>query len=448
MRTVLLFLFGFGAVVAEAQGPVFTTLYEFKGGADGTMGGPTGAPTGVIPGRNGRLYGTTYAGGANSCGSYACGTIYELTPASAPPWTKTVLHNFNGSDGALPDASPIFGSNGILYGTTLAGGNTGGGTVFELAPPIIPGESWTETVLYSFNGTWNEPHEPYGGVVMGPSGALYGATYANWCLNCGSDGEGEETGGTVFLLAPPSSPGGSWTQFTVHSFWPVNEAFGMDPFSGVTFDGGSLYGTTYLFGNDCGAVYGVTPPSTGSGPWTATVVHTFSGGDGCNPGSPLTAGPGGVLYGNTGGGAGCHFSGFGGCGVVFQLTPPTMPGGTWTETVLYSFTGLNGDGALPLRGGLVRNKNGVLYGTTQCGGSGTTNSLCNGQGIPGSGTVFALTPPTTPGGAWSETILHSFDGDDGALPLAGLSLGSNGVLYGTTSEGGSSGNGTVFSIKP
>lgn len=65
----------------SAQGPVFTTLYEFKGGADGSMSGGFGTSNGVIVGNNGRLYGTTYVGGINSCGSYACGTIYELAPA-------------------------------------------------------------------------------------------------------------------------------------------------------------------------------------------------------------------------------------------------------------------------------------------------------------------------------------------------------------------------------
>jgi uncharacterized repeat protein (TIGR03803 family) len=102
---------------SSAQGPVFTTLYEFKGGADGTLSGGLAAPNGVIVGNNGRLYGATYAGGINSCGSYACGTIYELTPASGTPWTKRVVHDFYGADGALPDANLVAGSNGALYGT-------------------------------------------------------------------------------------------------------------------------------------------------------------------------------------------------------------------------------------------------------------------------------------------------------------------------------------------
>ena len=218
MKIVLLLAVVSTGIGVQAQGQVFTTLYEFKGGADGTLSGGNGQPNGVTVGKNGRLYGATYAGGANSCGTYGCGTVYELTPTSGATWNKTVLHNFNGTDGAQPDANLVFESNGALYGTTEAGGSANnGGTVFELAPPTTPGGAWTETVPYSFNGVWNAPHTPYGGVIMGGLGALYGTTIANWCWDCGPE-RFTETGGTVFMLAPPASAGGSWQQYTVHSF--------------------------------------------------------------------------------------------------------------------------------------------------------------------------------------------------------------------------------------
>src|SRR5579862_9230119 len=159
MKAVLLLAVVSVVVDAQAQGPVFTTLYEFKGGADGSMGGNAtngGRANGVTLGKNGRLYGTTYAGGSNTCGINQCGTVYELTPASGTPWTKTILYSFHGSDGAQPDANLILGSNGAFYSTTLGGGTVGqGGTVFELAPPATPGGTWTETVLYSFSNGWN-----------------------------------------------------------------------------------------------------------------------------------------------------------------------------------------------------------------------------------------------------------------------------------------------------
>jgi uncharacterized repeat protein (TIGR03803 family) len=227
----------------------------------------------------------------------------------------------------------------------------------------------------------------------------------------------------------------------------------MDPLAGLIFHNGSLYGTTYgLYGTGggCGAVYEISPPATGSAAWAATAIHSFAGSDGCGPGAPVSRGPGGVLYGTTffgGSGTGCPAP-VAGCGVVFQLSPPSSPGGSWAYAVVYNFSGQNGDGAFPWRSGLVVGNHGVLYGTTQCGGSGPTANDCSGSTV-GSGTVFSLTPPATPGGAWTETILHSFTGGaDGAVPVAGLALGPDGVLYGTTSAGGSTGNGTVFSIRP
>lgn len=304
---VLIVLVTMTAGNSSAQGPVFTTLYEFKGGTDGTLSGGLGAPNGVIVGNNGRLYGATYAGGINSCGSYACGTVYELTPASGTPWTKRVVHEFDGADGALPDANLVFGSNGALYGTTQAGGTANnGGTVFELAPPTVPGGAWTETALYSFNGVWSAPHEPYGGVVIGPSGALYGTTSGSWCWDCGPESGGGETGGTVFTLIPPASPGGTWTQYTIFQFWPITP-LGIVPLASVTFKDGSLYGTNsanFPTNGGCGAVYELTPGNPGAA-WTGTAIYTFGGG--CNPEGPVKEGPDGALYGMT------HFGGTG-CG--------------------------------------------------------------------------------------------------------------------------------------
>jgi uncharacterized repeat protein (TIGR03803 family) len=101
---------------------------------------------------------------------------------------------------------------------------------------------------------------------------------------------------------------------------------------------------------------------------------------------------------------------------------------------------------------VVVGKNGALYGTTSGAGSAASLSACPGayDVIAGCGIVFELTPPSTPGGVWTETILHSFSGQDGdgATPLAALTLSSNGVLYGTTSQGGTAGRGTVFSLVP
>jgi len=106
-----------------AQASGYTTLYSFKGGSDGA------SPEGVILSKNGAVYGTTLYGGANTCETetsfYLCGTVFELAPAKEVPWTKTVLYSFNGASGALPSygARLVFGQNGALYGTTMAGGS-------------------------------------------------------------------------------------------------------------------------------------------------------------------------------------------------------------------------------------------------------------------------------------------------------------------------------------
>ena len=111
----------------------------------------------------------------------------------------------------------------------------------------------------------------------------------------------------------------------------------------------------------------------------------------------------------------------------------TFPLTVTGEQVLYSFGG-GSDGAYP-HASLIFGSKGELYGTTEFGGA------------SGLGTVFQLSPPTSSGGNWTETVLHNFgSGSDGAEPFAALILGSKGELYGTTEEGGASGKGTVFKI--
>jgi uncharacterized repeat protein (TIGR03803 family) len=189
---------------------------------------------------------------------------------------------------------------------------------------------------------------------------------------------------------------------------------------------GSLYGTTLS-----GTAFRLTPPSGGQGAWHETILYTFTGAGntGAEP-CALIRGKGGVFYGTTSlGGSPAN------AGTVFQLTPPTTQGGSWTETTLYAFTGQS-DGGLPC-GTMTADEAGNLYGTT----SG------NGANIPG--TVFKLTAPATQGGAWTETTLHDFTGGhDGTSPAGGVIFGKGGALYGTTSGGGTARHGTVFRVVP
>jgi hypothetical protein len=234
---------------------------------------------------------------------------------------------------------------------------------------------------------------------------------------------------------------------------------GANPDAGLIFDAsGSLYGTTvfggplgcaYLsFNLGCGVVFKLTPPTISGGAWTETVLHSFTGGsDGANPFAGLIFDASGALYGTTAQGGNTATTGDGiGGGTVFKLAPSAIAGGAWTETVLYSFCSRTGcsDGANPFAG-LIFDASGALYGTTAQGGGGT----------PFGGTVFKLTPPALLGGAWTESVLHSFtSGSDGDLPWAALIFDASGALYGTTRLGGggpscfglNDGCGTVFEI--
>src|ERR1700691_2877738 len=375
----------------------------------------------------------------------------SLTKPAGEPWKEAVLHSFSGSDGQYPALALVFGSAGALYGVTVGGGCSGcTGVVFELAPPSAAGGTWTVTVMYVFSGSDNAA--PNGPLLIGPGGTLYATT----------QGAGGPTG-TAAALMPPATPGAAWTESVLYTF--VGSPEGGSPFAGVVSQGGSLFGTT-LYGGDefcgaplgCGVVYELTPPAAPGAAWVETTIHAFgeTSGDGTQPEDTLAVGPGGVLYGTTyyGGTGVCYISGgilTSGCGTVFQLTPPSASGAPWTYSVIHNFTGAEGDGAAPVAG-VVVGKNGAIYGTTSSAGSTASDTACPASYgvIAGCGIVFELTPPSSPGGAWTETALNSFSGQDGdgAIPLARLVLSSTGVLYGTTSAGGTAGRGTVFAIEP
>jgi len=290
-------------------------------------------------------------------------------------------------------------------------------------------------------------------VLFGSNGVLYST----------AAGSNITVDGGAVALTPPVKSGGAWEEATIVTFGTPYAA-GWEPYAGLVADGGRMYGTNNQGGVDvcgvapgCGAVYELIPPSAPGGGWAAEPVYDFTGspGDGGFPVAPVVVGNSGVLYGTTlyGGSAVASCSSFAsGCGTVFRLTPPPAPGGTWTESILYSFTGANGDGADPLSA-VVVGPNGQLYGTTEYGGDISVSSACPASyNYPagGCGTVFELRPPTTVGGLWSERVLHAFTGldGDGAYPTAGLVTSPSGVLYGTTSSGGAGGRGTVFAIKP
>jgi len=213
------------------------------------------------------------------------------------------------------------------------------------------------------------------------------------------------------------------TEKVLYSFG-TNEGDGGVPYGGLIFDAAAnLYGTTSGGGtyND-GTVFELTPKAGGG--WTEKVLHSFSGKDGAVPYAGLIFDSVGNLYGTT------YEGGAYNDGTVFELTPEA--GGGWKEKVLHSFSGK--DGVYPTAS-LIFDAAGNLYGTTSDGGAYYD------------GTVFELTPKA--GGGWTEKVLHSFSGKEGAVPYAGLIFDAAGNLYGTTFMGGTNIKyGTVFELTP
>ena len=273
------------------------------------------------------------------------------------------------------------------------------------------------TTLYSFSGENGDGAGPSAAVLYKANGSLYGTTSYGGIFNSG----------TVFELTPVS--GGAWTETVLHSFGAGND--GTYPYAGVVAGtNGVLYGTTNYGGaSGMGTVYELTPPGTPGGApsaWTETVLFNFSGSDGAYPYASLTLARSDALYGTT------ELGGTFGYGTVFELTPPAGADGAWTETVLHNFSG--SDGSYPYA--VLAIASGTLYGTTTMGGSSNK------------GAVFKLTAPGVPGGAWTESVVHSFNGSDEGVPYGGVVLGANGAIYGTTAGSVSGGNGTVFELSP
>jgi hypothetical protein len=358
---------------------------------------------------------------------------------------EKVLHNFmnDGKDGHKPIASLISDPSGNFYGTTTEGGSgsgcptdTGGcGTVFELTPE--KNGKWTEKVLHSFSNSGGDGIYPTDNVVRDASGHLYGTA---------SEGGAYLYYGMVFELIPTA--GGKWKEKILHSF-NHSSGEGSMPYGNLILDAaGNLYGTTSLGGDPhcaggygCGMVFELTPQADGN--WKETVLYNFEGSDGYAPMGGLTLDAAGNLYGTTiqGANQSC-FAGYG-CGVVFELTP--HKGENWTEKVLWSFDGNDGESPSP---NVVLDASGNVYGTTALGGDLTCNS---GNGC---GTAFELTPKK--GGGWTLITLHAFGGKstNGFYPESGPILDVTGNVYSTTYEGGDLscyyglGCGTVFGLTP
>jgi uncharacterized repeat protein (TIGR03803 family) len=360
-------------------------------------------------------------------GAVGYGIAFSLTPPALHQkgWSEQLLWSFaGGPDGASPSAPLTPGPHGSFYGVTQNGGTSNRGTVFSLNPPASPGGAWTETVLHSFAGG-SDGWSPQSAILVGPAGKLYGTTFLG----------GTSNSGTAYSLTAPSSPGGAWTHTVLFSF---NTGNGGGPMGSLAMGkSGRIYGTATIgIGNtnpactgspypSCAVVYALQPPESPGGAWTQTVLYVFSGinNDSFNP-SGVAMGRGEVLYGTTVTNEGT---------VAYSLTPPASPGGQWTEAVIYTFTNQS-QGTYPNGTSAIRD-DGTLIGATYAGGA---NNY---------GTVYSLTPPATPGGTWSQRVLYSSGGSVGAS-VDCVALGTGGIIYGATALGGTVPYGTVFSLAP
>jgi uncharacterized repeat protein (TIGR03803 family) len=375
---------------------------------------------GLIFDSAGNLYGTAQFGGSQ-CNS-ECGIVFELSPSQDGSWSENILYNFcsqpSCSDGQFPQAGLVLDDSGNLYGTTESGGTHAEGTVFELSPPSAPGGSWTETVLWSFGSIDDDGGTPFSKLTWDAAGNLYGTTSQstvgegtvielspglsgwtekilyNFCLNypdC-SDGAdpvagvtfdksgnlygstqlgghgGGEGWGLVYALSPTA--GGDWTETTLHLF---SSNGGGQPLSEVFFDSaGNLYGTVSRgVGTGrapCGGVFEMTPVS---GVWK-TGILPFNGVNGCLPQAGVFVdNETRSVYGTTETG--------GGAGTAYKIADRKL-------TTLYSFCSKPScsDGSYPAS--FLTPYKGRLYGTTTQGG---TSSAC---GQLGCGVVFQLAP--------------------------------------------------------
>jgi uncharacterized repeat protein (TIGR03803 family) len=300
----------------------YRSLYSFSGGLDGD------APAfGTLAYYHDALYGTTEGGGYS-------GVAFKVAP-SGTSWQENVVHSFgHGTDGNEPIGGVVFDKNGNLYGTTLLGGVSGNGTVYEVT------NSGVERVIYSFTGG-SDAVSPASAVTLDAEGNVFGTTSFG-----GANGVG-----AIYELSHSSS---GWTEKVLYSFQGLND--GQNPLGGVILDkAGNIYGGTFDGGaNGGGTVYELSPSGAG---WTLSVLYSFVGGYG-GPYNKLTFDSQGNLYGATNG------EGANGFGLVFKLTPNN---GGWTFADLYDFLG-GSDGGYPY-GSLAVDDKGNIFGTADIGGS-------------------------------------------------------------------------------
>lgn len=398
----------------------------------------------MIQGSDGKLYGTFYTGGAGDVGG-----VFRIN-SDGSSFTVLRAYYTTGGDGQNPADGLLETSVGLLFGTTSDGGANGGGIVFRIGKQ---GDGYL--ILHSFPSSANDGQTPYGGLIEGYPGILFGTTSRG----------GSGSAGTIFQV----NIDGTGYQL-VHVFH--------------TTDGGGAYPrASLLLGRD-GKLYGTTVNGGQSGVGTLfrldrggtnfMVLHTFTGtaGDGANPQNALVQGGDGMLYGTTEKGGDNSF------GTIFKLNKDGS-----NYSVIYHFDLASESGVTP-ESALLEGQDGMLYGTTSSGGPASAGTAfkvnTDGTGFvvlhafssanqeaaspqaaliqAGDGTLYGTTTSGGPGGDGTTyrmaangsqyLVTHNFSatGGDGRFPLASLTLGPDDMLYGTTQQGGIFGNGAAFKL--
>jgi len=386
------------SIAVFAGASPFSVLYDFTG-VDAVQ--PQSSP--LLVDSDGALVGTSPFGGSASQGS-----VFRF-PLGGAAGSLQVVHSFTGAaDGSVPFAGLVEDSAGNLYGVASAGGDSGDGTLFELARN---GSSYAFERLYSFSGG-ADGSGPVGGLAIDAAGNLYGTTARG-----GAGGVG-----TVFEWSPGAS-----APTTLYAF--------SAPSTGVNADGalpeapllrdasGNLFGTAAVGGpSGDGVVFELSPAGSG---YSFSVLHAFSGGeDETTPVGGLVADAAGDLFGTTSGDSGIAL-----WGTVFELQ---RSGGAYVYRTLHAFQDAE-DGASPYAS-LVLDPAGDLFGTAAAGGASNA------------GTIFELFPA---GSDFGFRLLYQFSaGFDGGLPAGGLVADAAAKLYGTTLADGVFGWGTIFALVP
>ena len=328
--------------MAPASGGTWThtTIYEFKGGKQGSQ-----SYSSLTLGRAGSLYGAVDDG--------SDGGIYRLTPAGqGQPWNYELLYGFkNQSDGLYPLSPVYLDKAGAIYGATIEGSLSGPGCnpqfgcgeIFQLVPPAHHGGAWTKKALYQFQGT-SDGGNP-NTLFMDGSGTIYGTTQAGGIFNqsctygCG----------VIFRLVPEN---GGWTYSVLYQFKGLP---GRAPYGNLVHDAsGVLYGLVNRSSSGGADIFQLSPPSGQGTRWTLHYIHHYVA---VYPADQLAI-RNGVLYGSIYGDQ--DFD----AGYLFKIAPPAQSGGKWTYTTLVDFNKV-GAGVNPA--GVVVGASGEVFATMSGG---------------------------------------------------------------------------------